>query len=130
MNICHIVANFFAGRAAYPAFQKKFAHDSFRFPDPKQFQVDEVRQRIKLPKLGWVPYRNGKGRHALKLRGTIKSITVSREGKHWFVSVICEAEVAEPIPVLGPAVGIDLGVAQTITPVSYTHLTLPTKRIV
>ena len=107
--------NFFAGRAAYPAFQKKFAHDSFRFPDPKQFQVDEVRQRIKLPKLGWVPYRNGKGRHALKLQGTIKSITVSREGKHWFISILCEAEVAEPVPVLGPAVGVDLGVAQTIT---------------
>ena len=107
--------NFFAGRAAYPTFQKKFAHDSFRFPDPKQFQVDEVRQRIKLPKLGWVPYRNGLGRHALKLAGTVKSITVAREGRHWFASILCEQEVAEPQPVLGPAVGVDLGVAQAIT---------------
>ncbi|MBV5336047.1 transposase, partial [bacterium] len=77
--------------------------------------MDEVRQRTKLPKLGWVPYRNGKGRHALKLHGTIKSVTVAREGQHWFASILCEAEVAEPVPVLGPAVGIDLGVAQTIT---------------
>ena len=107
--------NFFAGRAAYPTFRKKFQKDSFRFPDPKQFKVDEVRQRIKLPKLGWVPYRNGKGRHALKLHGAIKSVTVAREGQHWFASILCEAEVAEPVPVLGPAVGIDLGVAQTIT---------------
>jgi putative transposase len=107
--------NFFAGRAAYPTFQKKFAHDSFRFPDPKQFRVDEVRQRIKLPKLGWVSYRNGRGRHALKLLGTIKSVTVAREGKHWFASILCEAEVPEPAPLLGPAVGIDLGVAQSLT---------------
>lgn len=107
--------NFFSGRAAYPTFRKKFQRDSFRFPDPKQFVVDETRQRIKLPKLGWVPYRNGKGRHALKLSGAPKSVTVSREGKHWFISVLCESEVAEPRPNLAPGVGVDLGVAQAIT---------------
>ena len=107
--------NFFAGRASYPAFHKKFAHDSFRFPDPKQFVVDEAGQRIKLPKLGWVPFRNGRGRHALRLSGAVKSITVSREGKHWFASILCESKVPEPLPLLAPAVGVDLGVAQAIT---------------
>jgi putative transposase len=70
---------------------------------------------VKLPKLGWVRYRNGKGRHALKLAGKTKSITVSREGKHWFASVLCEIEMADPKPVQAPAVGVDLGVAQAIT---------------
>jgi putative transposase len=107
--------NFFAGRASYPTFRKKFQRDSFRFPDPKQFVVDEENQRVKLPKLGWVRYRNGKGRHALKLAGKTKSITVSREGKHWFASVLCEIEMADPKPVQAPAVGVDLGVAQAIT---------------
>lgn len=107
--------NFFAGRAAYPNFRKKFEHDAFRFPDPNQVVVDEARQRIKLPKLGWVPYRNGRGRHALRLSGTAKSITVSREGKHWFASVLCESEVPEPLPNGKPPVGIDLGVARAIT---------------
>jgi putative transposase len=107
--------NFFAGRASYPTFRKKFQRDSFRFPDPKQFVVDEEAQRVKLPKLGWVPYRNGKERHALKLAGKLKSITVSREGKHWFASVLCEIELADPKPVQAPAVGVDLGVAQAIT---------------
>jgi len=69
---------------------------------------------MKLPKLGWVPFRNGKGRHALKLSGTPKSITVSRDGKRWFASVLCESEVPEPLPLLAPAVGVDLGVAQAI----------------
>jgi putative transposase len=107
--------NFFAGRAAYPNFRKKFQRDRFRFPDPKQFVVDERGQRVKLPKLGWVSYRNGKGRHALKLAGKVKSITVSREGKHWFASFLCEMEVPDPQPVQAPAVGVDLGVAQSIT---------------
>ena len=107
--------NFFAKRASYPTFRKKFQKDSFRFPDPKQFVVDEAGQRVKLPKLGWVSFRNGKGRHALNLAGKAKSITVSREGKHWFISVLCESEVAKPRPIQAPGVGVDLGVAQAIT---------------
>jgi len=107
--------NFFEGRAAYPKFRRKGLHDAFRFPDPAQFVVDEARQRMKLPKLGWVAYRNGRGRHALKLAGRAKSVTVSREGGHWFASVLCEVEVADPLPIHGIAVGVDLGVAQAIT---------------
>jgi putative transposase len=107
--------NFFAGRAAYPKFRKKFQRDSFRFPDPKQFQVDQDGRRIKLPKLGLVAYRNGKGRHALRLPAKVKSITVSREGKHWFVSVLGEIDRETPEAIQGPAIGVDLGVAQAIT---------------
>jgi putative transposase len=119
--------NFFAGRAAFPAFRRKGQRDAFRFPDPKQFVVSlpflpggpkgkgAPSSRLKLPKLGWVACRNGQGRHALKLVGKPKSVTVSREGKHWFASVLCEGELAEPLPVQGAPVGVDLGVAQAIT---------------
>jgi putative transposase len=107
--------NFFEGRASYPTFRKKFQRDRFRFPDPKQFAVDEAARQVKLPKLGRVPYRNGRGKHALKLAGKAKSITVSREGKKWFASILCEDEVPEPRPLLAPAVGVDLGVAQAMT---------------
>ena len=80
-----------------------------------------------MPEFGWVSYRNGhripgrsragrgKGRHALRLAGKAKSVTLSREGKHWFASILCEIEVAEPKPVQAPAVGVDLGVAQAMT---------------
>ena len=107
--------NFFQGWAAYPAFRKKFQRDRFRFPDPLQFTVNEGERWLKLPKLGRVPYRNGKGRHALKLTGTPRSITVAREGGHWYASVLCEAEVPEPVPIQGPPVGVDLGVVQSVT---------------
>ena len=113
MDLDRAFQNFFAGRASYPTFQKKGQRDSFRFP--QGFEVDEGSQRVKLPKLGWMSYRNGKGRHALKLAGKTKSITVSREGKHWFASVLCEIVMADPKPIQAPAVGVDLGVAQAIT---------------
>jgi putative transposase len=96
-------------------YRKKYQRDSFRFPDPKQFQVNQNDRRIKLPKLGSVSYRNGKGRHALRLPAKLKSVTVSREGKHWFASVLAEVEREDPKAVQGPAIGVDLGVAQAIT---------------
>lgn len=43
-------ANFFAQRAAFPRFKKKGQHDSLRYPDPKQFKLDEGNGRIFLPK--------------------------------------------------------------------------------
>ena len=116
--------NFFSGKSAYPRFRKKYRRDSFRFPDPKQFAVDESGRRMRLPKLGWITYRNGRGRHALRLEGKPKSITVSREGKHWFASVLCEIEMEEPKPIDGPDVGIDVGVAQSVTTSSGEVLTI------
>jgi putative transposase len=34
--------NFFAKRAAFPRFKKRGQHDSFRYPDAKQFKLDPV----------------------------------------------------------------------------------------
>ena len=64
--------NFFEKRAAHPVFKKKGrSSDSFRFPDGKQFTVDQPNGRIKLPKLGWIRYRNRR-----EILGTAKNITV------------------------------------------------------
>jgi putative transposase len=101
---------FFAGLTACPVSPKKFQRDSFRFPDPKQFEIDEINRRLKLPKLGWVSIFNGKGRSMLKVAGKPKSITVSREGRRWYASVLCEIDMPEPKPVQGSPVGVDLGV--------------------
>jgi putative transposase len=100
--------NFFSGRAAYPRFKRKGQRDAFRFPDAKQFRLEE--DRIFLPKAGWVAFR--KSQEAL---GRMKQITISRDGDHWYASILCEVEMANPISVTGPAVGLDLGVTQAIT---------------
>jgi len=103
---------FFAGIADYPTFQKKGERDSFRFP--QGFEVDEANCRIKFPKMGWVRYRQGRGKSARKLQGEVRSITVSRDGDHWFASILCKQEAAAPPAVHGFAVGADLGVAKAI----------------
>ena len=45
--------------------------DSFRFP--QGFEVDEANRRIKFPKMGWVRYRQGRGKSARKLQGEVRS---------------------------------------------------------
>jgi putative transposase len=99
--------NFFEGRADLPRFKKKGRHDAFRYPDPKQFAVDDRHGRVKLPKLGWVRYRRSRA-----VVGSPKQITVSREGGHWFVSIQTEQEVAAPVHPANSAVGLDVGVVK------------------
>jgi putative transposase len=38
--------NFFAGRAALPKFKKRGQRDSFRYPDPKQFKLDQGQGQV------------------------------------------------------------------------------------
>ncbi len=111
--------NFFEGRAAYPRRKRKFQHDAFRFPDPKQFRMDG--DRMFLPKAGWLRFRKSR-----EIEGTPKQITVSRDGDHWFASFLCEMQISEPARVEGPAVGIDLGVVQAITLSTGEAIPLPT----
>ena len=102
-------SNFFAKRADFPRFKKKGQSDSFRYPDPKQIKLDQANDRVFLPKLGWLRYRNSRD-----VLGTVKNITVSQSSGKWFVSIQTEREVAQPIPT-GDAVGIDMGVARFAT---------------
>jgi putative transposase len=101
--------NFFAKRADFPRFKKKGQRDSFRYPDPKQFKLDQPNSRIFLPKLGWLHYRNSQD-----VLGAVKNVTVSLSCGKWFVSIQTEREVAQPIP-QGKEVGIDMGVARFAT---------------
>ena len=107
-------ANFFAGRACPPRFRRKWGATSFRYPDPKQFKLDQVNSRIFLPKLGWMRYRNSR-----QVEGTPKSVTLSLSyGRSmtakWLVSIQTQREVEAPGPRCGLA-GIDMGVARFAT---------------
>ncbi|MEU0517403.1 transposase [Streptosporangium sp. NPDC006007] len=86
---------------------------SFRFPDAKQIVVERVGRRwgrAKLPKLGWVRFRWSR-----PLGGTVRSATISRDGRHWFVSFLVEDGQTTPEAHPGPAVGIDRGVVVAAT---------------
>jgi putative transposase len=101
--------NFFARRAAFPRFKKKSQSDNFRYPDPKQFKLDQGNSRIFLPKLGWLRYRNSRG-----VVGDLRTVTVSQACGKWFVSIQTQREVTPALPT-GAAVGIDVGINRFAT---------------
>lgn len=102
--------NFFAGRAAYPCFKRNGDQASFRYPDAKQFKLDQSNSRIFLPKLGWMRYRNS--RH---VAGELRNVTVSRVAGKWFVSIQARLEVEPCGPVGNSTVGIDVGIVHFAT---------------
>jgi putative transposase len=94
--------NLFAGRADPPSYRKKFRSDSFRFP--QGFKVKG--NHVYLPKVGWVPFWLSRD-----LEGTVKNVTVSRRGEHWYVSFQVEIEMPDPLHPSESAIGIDMGIA-------------------
>lgn len=98
-----------------PVVKKKGkSRDSFRFPDPEQFEVDPAHLQLKLPKLGWVRYQKTSKRQKkrLKIVGIPKQITVTRKGEHWFASIQTEIEPEDAVHPSTTACGGDLGVAR------------------
>jgi putative transposase len=101
--------NFFEKRADRPTPKKKFkCRDSFRYP--QGFKIEEANNRIYLPKIGWVRYRNSRA-----LRGAAKNVTISRTSDKWFVSIQTEFEVEQPVNESTSQEGIDLGVVRFAT---------------
>jgi len=108
-NLDRAYAHFFAQRAGFPRFKRKGQSESFRYPDPKEFRLDQANGRIWLPKLGWIRYRNSR-----PVLGEPRNVTVSLAAGRWFVSVQTRREVEPPIP-KGGAIGIDMGVVRFAT---------------
>jgi putative transposase len=90
-----------------PAFRKKGQNDSFRYPDPRQVKLEQGNNRIFLPKLGWLRYRNSR-----KIEGELRNATVSMSGGKYFVSIQTRREIEQPVHPSTSAVGIDVGIAR------------------
>jgi putative transposase len=102
--------NFFTKRADFPRFKRKGSGDRFRYPDPKQIKLDQRNNRVFLPKLGWIRYRNSR-----EVLGELRNVTVSGKGGKWFVSIQTQREVEQPTPTATTSIGIDLGIARFAT---------------
>ena len=99
----------------YPRFQGRNRYDSFCYPDGAGWKLEAkerpaekkgiVRVNLKLTKIGTVKlhlHRN--------MQGRIKTLTIKREGEHWYAICTCEIGKPEPLPTSYEDVGIDLGV--------------------
>jgi len=100
--------NFFAKRADFPRFKKKGLSSSFRFP--QGCKLDQANNRIFLPKLGWIHYRNSR-----EVLGEVKNVTVSHSCGHWYISIQTEREVSDAKHPSTSAIGVDMGIAQFAT---------------
>lgn len=110
MDLDRAYTNFFQKRAGFPKFRKRGIHDSFRFPEPNQIQLDEGNSRIQFPKLGWIRYEKSQ-----KITGKLRNVTISHETGHFYMSIQTENEVEDPIHASKSSVGVDLGIVQFAT---------------
>ena len=99
--------NFFQQRSDFPKFKKKGVKESFRFP--QGCKLEQQNNRIWLPKIGWVRYRNSR-----EVIGEIKNVTVSQKCGRFFVSIQTEFESQIPVH-KGGEIGIDMGIARFAT---------------
>jgi putative transposase len=85
-----------------PRFKKRYRDDTLRFPQGVTVQGN----RVALPKIGWIKFFKSR-----EIPGILKNTTITRHGRHWYVSFQTEQEVPDPVP-QNPAecVGGDLGV--------------------
>ena len=83
---------------------------SDRFRYPQGVKLDQANDRVFLPKLGWLRYRNSR-----EVLGTVKNVTASLSGGKWFISIQTERHVAEPVHPASSIVGIDMGIIRFAT---------------
>ena len=89
-----------------PVFKRKWDANSFLLP--QGFKFDN--RRVFLPKLGWVGFHKSRD-----IRGSVKNITVKREGDGWYISVQTEIEVGESLHPTKSIVGVDVGITRLAT---------------
>lgn len=99
--------NFFEKRSSFPKFKCKGIKEGFRFP--QHFKLEQQNNRIYLPKIGWVRYRNSRN-----VIGKAKNVTISQKRGKWYASIQTEFEMETPTP-NGGEIGIDMGIVRFVT---------------
>jgi putative transposase len=102
---------FFKGEADYPRKPRKWSGDSFRFPARHDRNPDMLAGGfLKIPKIGRVRIRMHR-----PVQGEIRSVSISREGRHWYASILVQVDKKRPTFTPIRRTGIDVGVDQPLT---------------
>ena len=109
----------------YPRFRGVGWFDTVEFPkDGDGCRWDATPHdpvtRVRLQGVGHVRVH----RHR-PVAGTVKTVSVKREGTRWFVILSCDDVPAQPLPATGRTVGIDLGIAHFLTTSDGEHIPNP-----
>lgn len=113
LNLQKAYQSFFKNKShfGFPNFKskKKMSHQSYRTNNKQgvgTIRLSDNNNQIKLPKIGWIKVKAHR-----KLKGVIKSATISKTatGKY-FISILCETDI-QPYPKTNSNIGIDLGLS-------------------
>ena len=106
MHMDDAYANFFAGRAGFPQFKSKHNELQSYKTVSTSLRVEDDKH-INLPILGVVRCRMHR-----QPQGDIKSATISRHAGNYYISLLCEVDEPEKLPISPNTVGIDLGIKE------------------
>ncbi|MFF3689484.1 RNA-guided endonuclease InsQ/TnpB family protein [Streptomyces sp. NPDC002187] len=112
-------------KPGYPRFRGVGRFDTVDFPkDGDGCRWDSTPHdpvtRVRLQGVGHVRVH----RHR-PVKGRVKTVSVKREGKHWYVILVCDEVPAEPLPATGAVTGIDMGIAHFLTTSEGKHMANP-----
>jgi putative transposase len=100
----------------YPRFKGQNWFDTVDWPkdgDGCRWDSDPrhpAQTRVRLQGVGHVKVNQHR-----PVRGTVKTVSIKREGRRWYVVLSCDDVPADPLPPTGAVVGVDLGVASLAT---------------
>lgn len=111
---------FFQGKARYPSFRNKQAHNSFRFKGRECIvrKQNASWSTVYIPKIGWIKFRNTR-----PMEGRVISATVSFRAGWWSISFCCAVIVKETHST--ESVGVDRGVSVPLALSNGEKITLP-----
>lgn len=102
-------------KPGYPRFKGVGHFDTVVFPkDGDGCRWDSTphgtQTRVRLQGLGHIRVHQHR-----PVRGRVKTISIKREGRRWYVILACDEVPAEPLPATGSIVGIDMGTVHFFT---------------
>lgn len=103
---------FFAGRARFPTPRKKGAGDAFRLQgkDVSVRRLNAKWSAVRLPKIGWVKFRDTR-----PMVGDLQNVSIIATADRWMVAFARDVGDVAKETSASAAVGIDRGIAQTLT---------------
>ncbi|MCU4746071.1 MULTISPECIES: RNA-guided endonuclease InsQ/TnpB family protein [unclassified Streptomyces] len=112
-------------KPGYPRFRGVNWFDTVEFPkDGDGCRWDSTPHdpvtRVRLRGVGHVRVHQHR-----PVKGRVKTVSVGREGKHWYVILACDNVAAEPLPATGAVTGIDMGVTHFLTTSQGAHVENP-----
>lgn len=113
------------GRPGFPRFKGAGWFDTVEWPKDRDgcrwdSQPHEPSTRVYLQGVGHVKVNQHR-----PVSGVVKTVSVKREGRRWYVVLSCDGVPASPLPATGAVAGVDMGVTHFLTTSDGEHVPNP-----